>query len=83
MANSWEATYKGHTVKVENSIFEGEKLWVDGELQDRTYEVWSARLWGTIRSGDEEGTRIKAHIGGGFGQKCSIFADDELVLASH
>jgi hypothetical protein len=83
MAKTWEANYKGHTIKVRNSILSGEKLWVDDELQDQTHEVWSARLWGTIRSGEEEGEKIKAHIGGGFGQKCSIFANDSLVFSSH
>ena len=78
----WQVQYKGHDVRVENRI-RGEKLIVDGKIQDVGRGMgFRSRLWGTIKGGDGDGERIKVSLGGWFGIDCSIFIDDELILAN-
>jgi hypothetical protein len=66
---------------VENTWFSGERLYVDGELQDEElgYGV-RARLYGRIKTGDGAGELIKVSIGAWFTVDCRIFIDDKLVL---
>ncbi len=80
---AWQVQYKGHDVRVENSWFGGEKLVVDGKIQDVGMGMaMRSRLWGTIKGGEGEGERIKVSLGGWFGIDCRIFIDDELILAN-
>ncbi len=79
----WDVNYKGHTIRVENSWFGGERLLVDGELQDehRGFDFRS-QLSGTIKNGKGAGESIKVSLGGWFSIGCSIFVDDTLILYS-
>lgn len=76
---TWSIKHKGHEIRVENRI-SGEKLIVDGELQDENIGLGGrSRLWGKIKSGDGAGAVIKVSLGGWFGISCRIFVDDTLV----
>ena len=82
MKKHWETTFKGHTIRVENSWFGGERLIVNGELQDeRTGFCLRSTLWGRIRAEDDKEKRIKVGIGGWFFVNCRIFVDDALVFS--
>ena len=77
---AWEIAYKDHTIRVENAWFSGERLLVDGELQDEQIGHGSrSRLYGVIRDGDGAGEQIKVSLGAWFSVQCRIFVDHKLV----
>ncbi|WP_257985161.1 hypothetical protein [Bacillus sp. T33-2] len=79
----WETKYKMHTIRVENT-WKTEKLYVDGELQDERIGYKSeSRLYGRIRTGENETEYIKVSIGAyWFTVQCRIFVSDRLVFSS-
>ena len=73
----WEANHAGSVIAVENSAG-GERLYVNGELQDEQMGLASrARLWGQLPTGET----VKVSIGGNFWVHCRIFVDNKLVLS--
>jgi hypothetical protein len=77
---TWNIQYKGHEIRVENGWFSGERLIVDGELQDEHKGIaLRSRLWGKIRSGGGVGETIKVSLGGWFAIACRVFVDDKLI----
>ena len=79
---TWEATYKGHQIRVTNGWIGGEKLYVDNELQDeRIGFAFRSRLYGRIKSGEGKGEFIKVSIGGWLSMGCRIFIDDSRILS--
>ena len=74
MAKTWTYKYNGNTIEVKNSVCRGEELVVNGSLQDKTYAIFSARLWGRLQSGEE----IKVTLGGTWSVKCYLFVDNIL-----
>lgn len=76
----WNTQYKGHQITVQNGWLSGERLIVDGKLQDeqKGFGIRS-RLFGKITDGDGAGEIIKVSLGGWFGINCSIFIDDKLI----
>jgi hypothetical protein len=79
---TFQTSYKGHQVRVENGWLSGERLIVDGETQDEQlgYAVRS-RLWGRIRNADGTAEVVKVSLGGWCGVSCRIFIDDRLVYS--
>ena len=77
---TWNIKHKGHEIRVENGWFSGERLIVDGEIQDarRGFGVRS-QLSGRIKTGDGAGELIRVSLGGWFGIGCDIFVDDKLI----
>jgi len=79
----WHIEHKGHKIRVENSWFGGERLYVDEELQDEHHgATLRSQLSGTIKNGEGAGEGIKVSLGGWFSVGCQIFVDDKLVLGS-
>jgi hypothetical protein len=79
---TWRTEYKGHTIEVTNRVF-GERLVVDGELQDEhSGYAFRSRLWGRIRSGEGAGEIVKATLGGWFTVGCIVFVDDREIFRS-
>lgn len=76
---TWSVKYKEHEIRVDNGFF-GERLIVDGEIQDEQqgFSIRS-RLWGKIRSGEGRGEAIKVSLGGWLFINCSVFVDDKMV----
>jgi len=73
----WEATYAGSVITVENSGG-GERLYVNGELQDEQIGLATrSRLWGQLPTGEQ----VKVSLGGNFTVHCRIFVDHKLVLS--
>lgn len=80
MKKVFEAIYNGHQIRVENRWFAGEKLYVDGELQDENIGLaFRATLTGKLRIDSNESKNIKVAIGGNFKIQCKIFVDNVLV----
>lgn len=81
MLKTWEVEYKGHKIKVENRWL-GERLFVDGELQDEQLGMgFRSRLYGKIKGGQGENEKIKVSLGGCLTVCCRIFVDDKLILS--
>lgn len=73
----WEISNGENTIVVENSA-NGERLYVNGELQDEQMGLASrSRLWGRLPTGET----IKVSIGGDLKVQCRIFIDNKLVLS--
>jgi len=74
----WETSYCGNTIVVENRAY-GEKLYVNGELQDEQigFVAGRARLWGKLQTGE----MIKVSIGSTFKMHCRIFVNNKLALS--
>lgn len=80
MKKVFEAIYDGHRIQVENRWFAGEKLYVDGELQDENMGLaLRATLTGNLRIDSNKSKYIKVTIGGFFSIHCKIFVDHVLV----
>ena len=83
MKKVFEALYEGHQIRVENRWFAGEKLYVDGGLQDENIGLGlRATLTGKLRIDSNESKNIKVAIGGYFKIHCKIFVDNVLI-ATH
>jgi hypothetical protein len=75
----WEADIEGHTIRIENA-WTGEKLLVDGKLQDEQNGVKPrGQLEGTIPGSQLGCGRIKVSLGGIFTIGCTLFVDDKKV----
>ena len=72
----WEVKYGENSIRVENK-WDEEKLFVNGELQDKQMgPVGRARLWGELPTGE----KIKVSLGGSFRIHCLIFVNNKLIL---
>lgn len=74
----WEVNYCGTTITVENREG-GERLYVNGELQDEQIGFFAgrSRLWGQLQTGET----IKVSIGSTFKIHCRIFINNKLALS--
>ena len=81
MKKVFDATYEGHHIQGVNTWFNGEKLYIDGQLQDENLGVaLRATLRGVLKNSDEITKNIKVSLGGFFSIKCKIFVDNVLVF---
>ncbi|MBT2692742.1 hypothetical protein [Bacillus sp. ISL-55] len=85
MKKVFETTYRGHQIIVENTWFNGEKLYVDGRLQDQNlgFAFDRATLNGVIKNNDGAHQSIKVSLGGAITVECRIFVDNELIYPEH
>ena len=80
MKKVFEAKYDDHLIQVENRWFAGEKLYVDGKLQDEDLGLaFRGTLNGKLRNNNSETKSIKVTIGGSFRIHCKIFIDNVLI----
>ncbi|AQU79573.1 hypothetical protein [Planococcus faecalis] len=80
MKKVFEATYENHQIQIENRWFRGEKLYVDGELQDENLGLsFRGTLQGLIRNKGNESKSIKVTLGGFFSIHCKVFVDNVVV----
>lgn len=79
MKSIWTATYEGNDIKVENTWFNGERLYVNGNLQDEKFGLFSSDLTGHIVNHKNEREYIKVNIGGIFKIECKLFIDDSKI----
>lgn len=77
MQSEWRVKYAGSEIKVVNTWFSGEYLYVNNELQDKTGSLdgLSATLTGHVY--DENGIKksIKVHLGGTLQVRCIVIID--------
>ena len=78
MRSIWIANYEENEIRIENSWFRGEKLFVNNKLQDEKLSLFSSNLTGNlILKGDKK--PIKVNLSGWFTVGCRLFIDDEKV----
>jgi len=71
----WEVKHGEDVILVENRA-SGEKLFVNGELQDERFGLnLGMILWGKLPSGES----IKVSLGGTWKMKCRVFVDSKLI----
>ena len=79
----WKVDYKGHDIVVQNSISK-ERLFVDGEFQHENFGIgFRSKLYGKIKTGQEEGMEVKVILGGFWTVQCRIFINQTLVFHSN
>lgn len=80
MKSIWKAIYGNNEIRVENSWFSGEALYVNSQLQDKTLNLLSApKLTGHILENGQK-LSVKANLYSGFlSVKCNLFIDDKEV----
>lgn len=81
MKKTFEVTQDGQHIKVENTWFNGERLYVDGELQDENLGLaFGVTLTGKLNRNNGDKGLIKVSIGGNFKINCRIFVDNKLIF---
>lgn len=80
MKSIFKALYNNHEIRVENTWFSGERLYINNELQDETISFFPpVRLTGHILENGEK-IPVKANIYSGFVSiQCSLFINDKKV----
>lgn len=76
MRSIWTAVYKGNELRIENTWFNGERLFVNGNLQDLRFGLFSSRLTGHLLNQKGEREKIKISLGGAFKVNCILFIND-------
>lgn len=82
MKKTFDVTHEGRHILVENRWFQGEKLYVDGELQDENLGLsFRGDLNGKLKSADGFKT-IKVAVGGFYKIHCKVFVENEMIYSS-
>ncbi|MEK5108346.1 hypothetical protein MHI57_16815 [Cytobacillus sp. FSL K6-0129] len=79
MKKVFEVNHHGNHILIENYWINGEKLYVNGELQD---ENLGLALRGDLKGKLEDSSEIKVTIGGFFTVNCKIFLENRLIFSS-
>ena len=79
MKSEWIADFENNKIKITNSWFFGEKLFVNNELQDEQLNIIACNLTGNLKNNVGEKLLIKANIYGFFRVNCCLFIDDKKI----
>ncbi len=79
MKSIWTANYENNEIRVENTWFDGERLFVNGNLQDERMGLISTDLSGHLFNQKNERENIKVNLGGSFKIICRLFVNDSKV----
>lgn len=81
MKSIWEANFDNNIIRIENTWFSGEMLYVNNKLQDRQINYFNAPvLTGHVKNFKSEKLPIKVNLlQGFFGINCILFIDDEQI----
>jgi hypothetical protein len=76
MKSIWTANYENNEIKVESTWFDGERLYVNGNLQDEKVGLFSTDLTGHLINQTNERENIKVNLSGSFKINCRLFIND-------
>lgn len=80
MKSEWTADYEGSKIKVTNSWFSGEKLFVNNELQDEQLNfITPSQMTGKLTTKNGEKLDIKTNLSGFFYVSCRLFINNKKV----
>lgn len=78
MKSKWIANYQNTEIIITNNWFTGEKLFVNGELQDEQLNfITPSKMTGNLMNENGIKVPIKANISGFFTVSCRLFVDDK------
>ena len=80
MKSEWICKYENTEIRVVNTWFNGEMLFVNGALQDKKYGLTGANLTGHLINQKKEREDIKVNLGGSFKIECTVFIDDKELI---
>lgn len=79
MKSVWKANYGNNKIEVINTWFNGERLFVNGQLQDEKLSFLSADLSGHLTNEKGEKETIKVNLSGYFTIGCRLFVNDAKI----
>ena len=79
MDSIWTVNYENNSIKIKNTWFAGEELYVNEQLQDHKVGVISSDLSGHLINARNEKELIKANLYGTTKVKCNLFINDKKV----
>jgi hypothetical protein len=79
MKSIWTTNYEGNEIKIVNTWFNGESLFVNGHLQDHRFAIFSSHLTGHVFNQKNERENIKVTLGGALTMNCMLFIDDKKI----
>ena len=79
MKTIWKANYANNEIKVINDWFNGEKLFVNGKLQDEKLNFFTSDLSGHLSNEKGITENIKVNLSGWFSIGCRLFVNDTKI----
>lgn len=80
MKSEWIANYEGNEIKITNSWFHGERLYVNNELQDEQINyITPPNLSGSLVDANGNILNIKANISGFFTVSCRLLVNHKKI----
>lgn len=79
MKSTWTARYENNDIKIINTWFSGEKLFVNDILQDEKTSLFSSDLSGHVLNSKNEKEYIKVNLFGWFKIDCKLFINDKKI----
>ena len=79
MKSIWKAKYENNEIKIENTWLGGERLYVNGILQDKKTSLISSNLTGHLINSKNERENIKTNLFGWFKIGCNLFINDKKI----
>lgn len=76
----WEATYKGHKIRIEAGIFT-KRLFIDGKLRAVSGLGTSIQLTARIEEGEGAGEPVIAKLQGLWPSRCDLVTADDITLS--
>lgn len=79
MKSTWKTKYENNDIKIINTWFSGEKLFVNDILQDEKTSLFSSDLSGHVLNSKNEKEYIKVNLFGWFKIDCKLFINDKKI----
>lgn len=80
MKSEWNTKYEETEIKITNSWFGGEKLYINNELQDEQLNfITPSNMTGNLVNKQREKLSVKANISGFFTVSCRLFIDNKKI----
>lgn len=79
MKSEWIANFENSEIRIVNTWLNGEKLFVNNEIQDERFGVFGSDLTGHVINEKGERKNIKVNLGGLLAVSCRVFIDDKMM----
>ena len=80
MKSEWNTKYEESEIKIINSWFSGEKLYINNQLQDEQLNfITPSNMTGNLINKQGEKLSVKANLSGFFTVSCRLFIDNKKI----
>ena len=80
MKSEWNTKYEETEIKIINSWFRGEKLYINNQLQDEQLNfITPSNMTGNLINKQGEKLSVKANLSGFFTVSCRLFIDNKKI----